>query len=105
MDVSASRRHPGHDVIIVDDSANFYIDMFPKIFVADSGRTKGVDALDIAISASKKCCKGGSPAVTGSPDFTPLAMQLSDMGLKIKPYFIQCFLESLVHFTALLPIR
>src|SRR5210317_1045226 len=105
MDVSASRWHPGHDVIIVDDSVYSYIDMFPKIVIADSGRTKGVNALDIAISVSKKCCKRGPQAVAGRPDFTPLAMQLSDMGEKIKPDFIQCFLESPVHFTAWFPIR
>jgi len=85
MDVGPSRRHSGHDVIIVDDSVNFYIYMFPKIVIADSGRTKGVNALDIAISASKKCCKGGSQAVPGSPDFTALAMQLSDYDLSSKP--------------------
>ena len=85
MDVSASRWHPGHDIIIVDDSENFYIDMLPKSVIADSGGTKGVNALNIAISASKKCCKGGSQAVPGSPDFTALAMQLSDYDLSSKP--------------------
>jgi len=80
MDVGPSRWHSGHDVIIVDDSVNFYIYMSPKIVI-----TKGVNALDIAISASKKCCKGGSQAVPGSPDFTALAMQLSDYDLSSKP--------------------
>ena len=105
MDVSAPWRDPGHDVGIVNNSVIFYIYLFPKIVIADSGRTKGVNALDITISASKKCCKGGSQAVPGRPDFTPLAMQLSDMGQKIRPDFIQCLLESPVHFTALVPIR
>ena len=85
MDVGPSRWHSGHDVIIVDDSVNFYIYMFPKIVIADSGRTEGVNALNLAISVSKKRCKGGSQAAPGSPDFTALAMQLSDYDLSSKP--------------------
>ena len=80
MGVNAGRWNPGDDVIIVDDSVNFHLYIFPKVVIADSGRTEGVDTLDMVISAGKKCRQGGSQAVTGSPDFTTLAMEFIDIG-------------------------
>ena len=90
MDVSASRWHVGNDVGIVDDSVNFYIDMFPKIVIADSGRPEGIDSLDIAVAAGAKRCQCCSQTVTGLPYFTPLAIGL----FNIYSYFSFNFLQS-----------
>ena len=80
MNVSDWQRHPGYDVIVVDNAVDFYMKIFLKNLIAHSWRTKCVDPLGTIEPAGEKRCQGASQAVTGNPDFATLLIKLSDIG-------------------------